>query len=61
MLVVLSHVKSGVLLLVHEPVSTALHRFHSVTSDFRPPSVTESGEAALQSLLASCAILLPGR
>ena len=33
--------------------SPALHRLHSVISDFRPPSVTESGEAALRRLLAS--------
>ena len=29
----------------------ALHRLHSVISDFRPPSGTEFGEAALQRLL----------
>ena len=33
-----------------------LHRLHSVISDLRPPSVTESGEAALRKLLASRAI-----
>ena len=32
-------------------VSTALRRLHSVISDFRPPNVTESGEAALRRLL----------
>ena len=31
----------------------ALHRLHSVIPDFRPPSVAESGEAALRRLLAS--------
>ena len=34
----------------------APHRLHSVISDFRPPSFAESGEAALQRLLASRAI-----
>ena len=33
--------------------SPALHRDHSVISDVRPPSVAESGEAALRRLLAS--------
>ena len=33
--------------------SPALRRLHSVISDFRPPSVTESGEAALRRLHAS--------
>ena len=33
--------------------SPALHRLHFVISDFRPPSVAESGEAALRRLLAS--------
>ena len=36
--------------------SLAFHRLHSVISDFRPPRVTESGEAALWRLLASRAI-----
>ena len=36
--------------------SPALRRLHSVISDFRPPSVAESGEAALRRLLASRAI-----
>ena len=31
----------------------ALRRLHFVISDFRPPSVSQSGEAALQRLLAS--------
>ena len=33
--------------------SPALHRLHNVKADFRPPSVTESGEAAFRRLLAS--------
>ena len=33
-----------------------LHHLHSVISDFRPPFITESGEAALRRLLASRAI-----
>ena len=37
-------------------LSSALHRLHSVISDFRPPCVLESGEAALRRLLASRAI-----
>ena len=36
--------------------SLALHRLHSVISDFRPPSVSGSGEAALRRLVASRAI-----
>ena len=36
--------------------SLALHRLHSVISDFRPSSVTESVEAALRRLLSSRAI-----
>ena len=36
--------------------SPALHRLRSVISDFRPPSVTVSREAALRRLLASRAI-----
>ena len=36
--------------------SPALHRLHHVISDFRPPSVSESGEAALRRLLASRAV-----
>ena len=36
--------------------SPAIHRLHSVTSDFRPPSVTESCKASLRRLLASRAI-----
>ena len=35
--------------------SPALHSLNSVISDCRPPGVTESGEAALRRLLASCA------
>ena len=34
----------------------ALRRLHSVISDFRPPSVTEWGEAALRRLLVRRAI-----
>ena len=36
--------------------SPALPRLHSVISDFRPPSITESGGAALRRLLASRAV-----
>ena len=36
--------------------SPALRRLHFVISDFRPPSVAESGEVALRRLLASRAI-----
>ena len=36
--------------------SPALHRLHSMISDFRPPSDTESDEAALRRLLTSRAI-----
>ena len=36
--------------------SPALHRVYSVISEIRPPSVAESGEAALRRLLASRAI-----
>ena len=36
--------------------SPALRRLHFVISDFGPPSVTESGEAALRRLLASRAL-----
>ena len=36
--------------------SPAICRLHFVTSEFRPPSVTESGEAALGRLLAKRAI-----
>ena len=36
--------------------SPALRRLHFIFSDFRPPSVTESGEVALRRLLASRAI-----
>ena len=53
-MVVLSHViKWEVLHLSTGLASPALHRLHSVVSDFRPTSVTESGEAALRRLLAS--------
>ena len=38
------------------PSSPVVHRLHSVISDLRPPSGTESGEAALQKLLASRAV-----
>ena len=31
----------------------ALHRFHSVISDLKPPSATEPGDEALRRLLAS--------
>ena len=48
-LVVLGRVISG----IHHLVLLALHRLHSVMSDFRPPSGNESGEAALRRLLAS--------
>ena len=53
MLVVLSHVKSWVYTDLAFP---ALHRLRIVISDFRPPSATESGEAALRRLLASRAV-----
>ena len=46
----------GVLHIVTDLAPPALHRFHSVISDFRPPSVTESGEAALRRLLGSRAV-----
>ena len=41
---------------VADLVSPALHRFRSVISGFRPASGTESSEAALRRLLASCTI-----
>ena len=40
-------------MLSNDLSSPALHRLHSVISDCRPPSGTESGEAALRRLLAS--------
>ena len=36
--------------------SPALRRHHSVISDFKPPSVVESGEPALRRLSASRAV-----
>ena len=48
--------KMGYSILTTEIASPALHRLHFVICDFRPPSVAESGEAALRRLLASRAI-----
>ena len=48
-----SHVKKVGFIFCMNPVSTALHRVHSVISDLKPPSGLESGEAALRVLLAS--------
>ena len=62
MLVGLSHVKKvDYSILCTNPVSPAFHRLRSLICDFRPPSVTESGEAALRRLLASRAIVAMGR
>ena len=52
-MVVLSQVKKW---SAPDLASPALYRLHSVISDFRPPSVGESSEAALRRLLASRAI-----
>ena len=48
-----SREKVGYSRLSIDLASPALYRLHSVISDFRPPSVTESGEAALRRLHAS--------
>ena len=48
--------KVGYSTLSTDLASPALHRLHSVITDFLPPSVTESGEAALRRLPASRAI-----
>ena len=57
MLVVLSPCeKVAYSILSTDPASPALHSLHSVIFDFTPPSVTESGEAAVWRLRASCAI-----
>ena len=48
--------KVGYSILCTKLVSPALRHLHSVIPDFRPLSVTESGEAALRRLLASRAI-----
>ena len=45
--------KVGYSILSNDLSSPARHRFHSVISDFRPPSGIESGEPALRRLLAS--------
>ena len=45
--------KVGYSMLFNDRTSPSLHRLHSVISDFRPPSGTESGEASLRRLLAS--------
>ena len=45
--------EGGVLHVVTDLSSPALHRLHSVIYDTRPTSGTESGEAALRRLLAS--------
>ena len=51
-----SFVKVDYSILFTKMASPALHRLHSVICDFRPPSATGSGEAALLRLLASRAI-----
>ena len=48
--------KVGYSTLSNDLASPAFHRLHSAISDFRPPSVTESGEAVHRRLLASSAV-----
>ena len=48
-----SREKVGYSILSTDLAPSALRRLHSVISDFRPPSVAESGEAALPGLFAS--------
>ena len=45
--------KVGYSILSRDLALPTHHRLHSVTSDFRTPSVTEFGEAALRRLVAS--------
>ena len=51
-----SYEKVGYSILSTDLASPAPHRLHSVISDFKPPSGTESGEAALGRLPASRAV-----
>ena len=51
-----SCLKMGYSILSNDLSSPALRRLHAVISDFRPPSGTESGEAALRTLLARRAV-----